>query len=355
MATIERDNRPQPPGPAEPMPEHFTDRWLLYLDEIDSGQLPAQPTYDGSCEECWRNKDGDGENTDDIELLATRTAQVRDFIQRHDGHDAMLYMRYEQEIADLEPSTGTVLLNNAIYRRHWLSTMTDQALRSLPNVGPKRFKEIRTQIPYSGSPEANVEPTSPQWERCPTCYGTGLKLSDAALSDAVQQVSDLATVPAPLPSIEESLLRLTTAIEEINARLAVLEKDRRLGLSTPRILMDPYEAAKAVGVRADVIWDAIKEGDIPFVRMVKGLPMMRSEALQEWLRWREVRVEPEPVPYVTPPELMCRRCGDRPYYGHSAQLKLCRECHELVKQERIEEKERKRVERLARKKPSDRQ
>src|SRR5438093_13615813 len=104
--------------------------------------------------------------------------------------------------------------------------------------------------------------------------------------------------------------------------------------------MSVYDAAKAMGVRHSVIWDAVMEGDLPIVRMVKGCPMVRSEALQERLKWNgEVRLECklEPYVYVTPPERLCRKCGERPYHHHSGQLKLCKECHEQVKPERIDE------------------
>lgn len=330
-----------------PMPQSEIDRWLLYLDEIDHGHLPAQASYDGWCDDCYKAQERGSEDVADPDLTTTSTAEVRSFLQRHGVHFITLWMHYDQEFSDLEPSTRAALRKNVIFRRRWIATMPDQELRELPFVGPKRFKHIRERIPYSGPPEAGVDTTSPKWERCPTYYGTGLKLSDTARTAVGQRVSDLETAnaeanpPQPVPSIEESLMRLTSAIQEINSRLAVLEKDCKVGLSTPRILMSTEDAAEAVGVRWKVIWDAVMEGDLPFVRIVQGMPMVRSDALQEWLKWREARIEREPEPYVTPPELLCRKCGERPYYGRSAQLKLCQECHDQLKQERIEEKERK--------------
>jgi hypothetical protein len=242
--------------------------------------------------------------------------------------------------------------------------MTDQEIQDLSEIGPKRLKEIRTKIPYIGPPAvaAGVEAgrNAPQLQRCPTCLGTGLSLSDPAREAVAQFVDAVEAIEAEseaarnaavlMPSIEESLMRLTTTIEGINARLAVLEKDRKVGLSTPRLLMGVDDAAKAVGVRQQEIWDAITEGDLPFFRMGNGFPMVRAEALLEWIRWREVRIEPEIPPYVPPPESLCRRCGTRQYYGRSGQLHLCRECHEEHKQERADEKARKRAERSERKK-----
>lgn len=342
------------------MPHSYIDRWLLYLEEIDGGALPVQASYHCWCEDCWQAEQAGRKDFYEPEVPAANTAEVRSFIQRHEGHDVTLMMEHEQEYADLEQRAKTILLRDAIYRRHWVAQMSDKALLELPLVGPKLFTNIRKQIPYMGSPQENS--SSPQWERCPTCYGTGLKLTDAALTAAVQRVNDLEEATGvgagsalqPVPSVEESLMHITSAIQEINSRLAVLEKDRKEGLTTPRILMSHDAAAKAVGVRPSVIWDAIMEGDIPFVRMVKGLPMVRSEALQEWLKWREKRIEPEPEPYVyvIRPERLCQTCGEREYDHHSRQLKLCRECHQQVKQARMEEKERKRAERLLRKEHS---
>lgn len=342
------------------MPPYYLDRWQLYLDGIDAGWLPAQPSYHCWCEDCSQAGWKGDKDAHEPELLATSTAEVRGFVKLHDGHDMTLTMEYKQEFADLEQRARTILLQNAIFCRLWVASMSDHAVRELAFVGPKLFKHIRKQIPYTGPPEIDGSPKT--WERCPTCQGTGLRLSDAALAAVAQRVSDLDAAdvaerdaPAPPPTAEESLMRITTAIEEINSRIAVLEKDRRVGLTTPRILMSVDDAAKAVGVRYSVIWDAVMEGDLPFVRMVKGMPMVRSEALEEWLKWSETRMErePEPYVYVVPPERLCRKCGEREYHYRSAQLKLCQECHQQLKQERIDEKERKRAERLSRKKPSD--
>lgn len=341
------------------MPRTYLERWLLYLDEIDHGSVPSQFSYHCYCDECWEAKYQAGEDDDDVELVAADTAQVRQFIDRHQGHDVTLTMEGGHEFADLDQKARSLLIRQAIFRRHWVATMPDEELRELPQVGPKRLCEIRKQIPYSGPPEKGADAVCTKWERCPMCSGTGLKLSDAALAAAVEGVNELeradaeANPPAPVLSVEESLTRLTTAIEEINARLAALEKDRNEGLSTPRIVMSLYDAAKAIGVRHGVLWDAVLAGELPFVRRVKGCPMICAKALEEWLRTEgEYRYERkwEPLVRVTPPELLCQRCGEREYSNGSAQLKLCRECHQQVKQERIDEKERKRAERTSRKK-----
>jgi hypothetical protein len=336
---------------AASMPQSYVDRWILYLDDIDGARLPAQPSYHCWCEDCWQAEREGSKEAGDPELLARSTAQVREFLQLHEGHDVDLSLECEQEFLDLDQRARNILLREAIYRRHWVATLSDQVLKDLPGVGPKRLKDIRRQIPYSGPAETGNG--SPNLKRCTTCYGTGLELNETVIATVVQSISafeEEEPAPEPFMSIEESLMQISSAIQEINTRLAVLEKDRKEGVSTPRIVMTHDAAAKAVGVRPSVIWDAVMEGDLAYVRMGKGFPMVRFDALQEWLKWREVRMEPEPEPYVTPPELLCRRCGEHEYYGGSSQLKLCRECHQQVKQERIDEKEKKRVERLAKNK-----
>jgi len=119
-----------------------------------------------------------GEDGGEAGPLAKHTTQVRGFIERHEGHDITLRVDGDHDFAELDVSARNILLQEAIYRRHWVATMSDQTLLKLPGVGPKVLGDIRRQISYSGPPEAA---TKPEWERCPTCQGTGPKLSDAAL------------------------------------------------------------------------------------------------------------------------------------------------------------------------------
>src|SRR4051812_12941862 len=100
----------------------------------------------------------------------------------------MLELEGDEPFTDLEARSRNILRREAIYRPNWVATMSDQALKELGGIGPKILMDIRRHIPYSGPLGAGTEGTSPAWERCPTCYGTGLKLSEAVLYSAIQQV-----------------------------------------------------------------------------------------------------------------------------------------------------------------------
>src|SRR5437762_3514736 len=100
------------------MPQSYIERWILYLDDIDGGRLSGQPSYHCWCQDCWEAKYEAGEDGSEPELPAVNTAQVRGFIEQHEGHDVSLMMEGEQEFSDLEARARNILLREAIYHRH---------------------------------------------------------------------------------------------------------------------------------------------------------------------------------------------------------------------------------------------
>src|SRR5689334_22794270 len=120
------------------MPQSEIERWFLYLDEIDRGHLPAQASYDGICDDCYKAQQIGDKDVADPYLTTTSTAEARTYIEQHADHFMRLWMHYDRDFSDLEPSTRAALRNNVIFRRHWIATMTDRELEGLFEIGPKR-------------------------------------------------------------------------------------------------------------------------------------------------------------------------------------------------------------------------